>query len=570
MNNSKYLKELIAVSTGDQIADVLIKNIRLINTFNGEIEETNIALYKDRIAGIGDYTQSKEEIDIDNDFLAPNFIDGHTHLESSMLHPLGYTKAVIPKGISTIVTDLHELANIAGIEGIEFVLEWSDKLPMDIILEAPSCVPSTDYETSGAEINENDIKELLDYKNVIGLGEMMSFPAVIQGNEDTLKKILIAKDKIIDGHAPELNGKELNAYISAGIRSEHESTTLQEAKEKLRKGMYIMIREGSSEKNLEALLPLVDENTYNRCMFITDDRTCSDLLREGGVDHIVRKAIKFGLDPIRAIQLATINPANYFNLRERGLIAPGFLANMFTFKDLNNINANLVFYRGKLVAQNGNSIFKAPPIQNELTDTFDVKDFSKDSLKINTNKIQNGSINYPVIKIIPHQIITEKIIKDLQVSDGIILPDPKNDILKLVVIERHKATGNIGKGFVKGFGLKKGALASSIAHDSHNIICVGYTDKAITIAVEKIRRLNGGLVVANNDHIISNLPLPIAGLLSPKPLKKVVVNFEKLEKAAHQLGDLPDEPFSILSFLGLAVIPELRLTDRGYFDLTEI
>jgi len=570
MNDSKYLKELISVSRGDQIADVLIKNARLINTFNGEIEQTNIAIFRDRIAGIGDYTQSKEVIDFNNDFIAPNFIDGHTHLESSMLHPLGYAKAVIPKGISTIVTDLHELANVSGIKGIEFVFDWSDKLPMDIILEAPSCVPSTDHETSGAKINENDIKELLDYNKVIGLGEMMSFPAAIQGNEDVLKKILIAKDKIIDGHAPELNGKELNAYISAGIRSEHESTTLQEAKEKLGKGMYIMIREGSSEKNLEALLPLVDKNTYNRCMFITDDRTCSDLLREGGVDHIVRKAIKFGLDPIRAIQLATIIPANYFNLRERGVIAPGFLANMFTFKDLNNIKANTVFYRGEIVAKNGNSIFKAPPIQDELTDTFNVKDFSKDSLKIKTNKIQNGTIKYPVIKIIPYQIITEKIKKDLHVSNGIILPDPKDDILKLVVVERHKATGNIGKGFVKGFCLKKGALASSIAHDSHNIISVGNNDEAINIAVKKVSNLKGGLVVANNDHVISSLPLPIAGLLSPKPLNKVVENFERLKNTAHQLGDLPEEPFSILSFLALAVIPELRLTDRGYFDLTEI
>jgi len=570
MNNLDFLKGLIAVARGDKKADLVLKNVKMINTFNSELKKTNIIIYKDKIAGIGDYTQAKEKMNINGDYITPSFINGHTHLESSMLHPLGYAKAVIPKGISTIVTDLHELANVSGIKGLEFVLDWSDKLPMDIILGAPSCVPSTDFETSGAEINENDIKKLLRHKNAIGLGEMMNFPAIINGEEAVLNKILMAEGKIIDGHAPELTRKKLNAYIAAGIRSEHEATTIQEAKEKLRKGMHIMIREGSSEKNLEALLPLVNENTYNRCMFVTDDRTCSDLLREGGVDHIVRKAIKLGLDPIRAIQLATINPANYFNLGERGLISPGFLANMFTFKDLNNIKANLVFYRGELVAKNGNSIFKAPTIQNKLNDTFNVKDFSKDSLKINTNKIQNGSINYPGIKIIPHQIITEKIIKDLKVSNGIILPDPKNDILKLVVIERHKATGNIGKGFVKGFGLKKGALASSIAHDSHNIICVGYTDKAITIAVEKVRSLNGGVVVANNDHIISNLPLPIAGLLSPKPLKKVVVNFEKLEKAAHQLGDLPDELFSILSFLGLAVIPELRLTDQGYYDLTEI
>lgn len=570
MNNLNFLKELIEVARGDRSADVIVENARMINTFNADIEEVNVALYHDRIAGFGDYSAAKKKIDLQGDYLAPSFINGHTHLESSMLHPLGYAQAVIPKGTSAIITDLHELANVKGKEGINFVLKWSEKLPMDIILMTPSCVPSTNFETSGAKIDKEDIHELLTQEDAIGLGEMMSFPEVIQGKKEVLRKVLTAKQKIIDGHAPELSGKDLNAYIAAGIYSEHEAITLMEAKEKLKKGMYIMIREGSSEKNLEALLPLVDNNTYNRCMFVTDDRNCSDLLKEGEIDNVIRKSINLGLDPIRAIQLATINPSQYFCLHDRGAIGPGYLANLITFSDLNDIRADLVFYRGKLVAKNGKAKFKAPEIKGKLMDTFNVKSFAKKDLKIKTNEIKQGRIEYPVIEIIPRQIITEKILEDLRVRNGIVLPNTEKDILKLVVVERHKATGNIGKGFVKGFGLKKGALASSIAHDSHNIVCVGENDKAIEMAIKEVQKLNGGLIVSNNNEILSKLPLPIAGLLSPKPLHEVVENFEDLENTADKLGHLPEEPFSILSFLALAVLPEIRLTDQGYVDLTEL
>lgn len=570
MINLNFLKDLIAVARGDKPADIILKNTRLINTFNANIEHTNVAIYKDKIAGVGDYNSGKKKIDLNEDYLAPSFINGHTHLESSMLHPLGYAQAVIPHGTSTIITDLHELANVRGKEGIQFVLDWSDKLPLDIILMTPSCVPSTKFETSGASIDKEDIVQLLHKKNTLGLGEMMNFPDVINGKEEVLDKILTAKDTIIDGHAPELSGKDLNSYISAGIYSEHESTTLKEAEEKLKKGMYIMIREGSSEKNLEDLLPLVNDNTYPRILFVTDDRTCSDLLEEGEIDNVIRKAIRLGLDPVRAIQLATINPAQYFYLHDRGAIAPGYLANLLSFKDLDDIKTNLVFYKGELVAKKGKPQFTVPEFTGELMDTFNLKDFSIESLKIKTNEIQEGQIEYPVIKIIPRQIITEKLIENLKVSNGIILPNYEKDILKLVVVERHKATGNIGKGYVKGFGLKKGAMASSIAHDSHNVICVGYNDHAIELAIKEVRDLNGGLVVSDDKKVRASLPLPIAGLLSPKPLKNVVNKFENLEKQAQQLGNLPEEPFSILSFLALAVIPELRLTDKGYVDLTEV
>jgi len=558
------LKELISVARGEMPADLLLKNARIVNTFIGEIEQGDVAIYGDRIAGVGNYDKAKETIDLQGRFLAPGLINGHTHIESSMLHPARYAQAVVPRGTLALVTDLHEIANVCGFKGIKFVTDWARKLPLDMLFLAPSCVPATHLETSGARISSREIKKILAHPNVIGLGEMMNFPGVVSGNEEVLKKISAAKGKIIDGHAPGLAGKELNAYLSAGIRSDHESTTLEEGREKLRRGMYLMIREGSSEKNLDVLLPLVTDNTYKRCFFVVDDRSCSDLLREGDIDAVVRKAISRGLEPVRAIQMATINAAEYFRLHDRGAIAPGYVANFITITDLTRLEIDTVFYKGKPVAKQGKPLFLPPPVTLELKDTVRLKSPTGKALKIAA-----AGETYPVIEIIPGQIVTRKAMEKIKVVDGTAMPDVERDILKLVVVERHRASGNIGVGLVKGFGLKKGALASSVAHDSHNIIAVGANDLDILKAIEEINRLHGGLVVCADLEILAFLPLPIAGLLSPEPLDIVVSQHETVEKAAASLGNLPPSPFAILSFLALPVIPELRLTDLGLVDVNE-
>jgi adenine deaminase len=569
------LKELISVARGETPGDLLIKNARIVNTFVGEIEQADVAIYGDRIAGIGDYGKAKEIIDLQGGFLAPGLINGHTHIESSMLHPARYAQAVVPRGTLAAVTDLHEIANVCGLQGIKFVMDWAQKLPLDMIFMAPSCVPATHLETSGARIGFEEIKELLAYPNIIGLGEMMNFPGVVSGNEEVLKKITASRGEVIDGHAPGLSGKELNAYLSAGILSDHESTMLEEGREKLQRGMYLMIREGSSAKNLDTLLPLVTDNTYNRCFFVVDDRSCSDLLHEGDIGAMVRKAISRGLEPVRAIQMATINTAEYFRLYDRGGISPGYIANLITITDLAKLEVDMVFYQGKLVARQGEPLFSLPPVTPELAATVRIKPLTAESLKVpvpRRERLGEGETSeesYPVIEIVPGQIVTKKVVEKMKVVDGVVMPAPERDILKLVVVERHKASGNIGLGLVKGFGLKKGALASSVAHDSHNIVAVGTNDLDILKAIEEINRLQGGLVVCANQEILASLSLSIAGLLSPEPLDVVVSQHEKVEEAAASLGNLPPAPFALLSFLALPVIPELRLTDLGLVDVNE-
>jgi adenine deaminase len=432
-----------------------------------------------------------------------------------------------------------------------------------MLFMAPSCVPATHLETSGARINSREVRKILAHPKIIGLGEMMNFPGVVSADEEILRKIDASEGKVIDGHAPGLTGRELNAYLSAGILSDHESTTLEEGKEKLRRGMYLMIREGSSEKNLDTLLPLVNDNTYRRCFFVTDDRNCSDLLWEGDIDAVVRKAIERGLDPVRAIQMATINTAEYFRLRGRGGIGPGSIANLITITDLAKLEIDLVFYQGKLVARQGKPLFPLPPVSVELRDTVRIKPVMARSLRI------TGNETYPVMEIVPGQVVNKKVMEKVNMVDGAVVPDVERDILKLVVVERHKASGNVGVGLVKGFGLKKGALASSVAHDSHNIIAVGTNDLDILKAIEEINRLQGGLVACANLEVLAALPLPIAGLLSPEPLDVVVSQHEIVEKTAASLGRLPQSPFVILSFLALPVIPELRLTDLGLVDVAQ-
>lgn len=559
------LNQLIAVARGTASADLILCNAKIVNTFSGEIEEGNIAIYQNKIAGIGDYDNAKEKINLKGMYVSPGLIDGHIHTESSMLHIARYAEAVVPRGVTGIVTDLHEIANVKGIAGIKYVLDCAKSLPLDLYLMAPSCVPATHLETAGACITSDDIKDILSWGETTGLGEMMNFPGVLFSDAQVLAKIEASQDKVVDGHAPGLGGKDLNAYISSGITSDHESTKFSEAQEKLRKGMYIMIREGSSEKNLEELLPLVTDKTYKRCIFVVDDRSCSDILRDGDIDAVVRKAMKLGLDPVRAVQMATINTAERFNIRGIGAIAPGYIANIAVMKDLSKFKAEMVFHHGKLVARNGKPLF-VPSIRAnaQMTHSMKIKPFGVKRLELDASKWKQ-----PIIEIVPNQIITKSVNIKPKTSDELIVADTKRDILKLVVVERHKDTGNIGIGLVKGFGIKRGALASSVAHDSHNIIAVGTNDIDIYKAIKEIEKLGGGLVVAADGKIISSLPLPIAGLLSDQPLEKVVKKLEKVEKAAADLGSKLVAPFATLSFLALPVIPELRLTDKGLVDVLQ-
>lgn len=559
------LADLILVARGESPADLVLTNARVVNVFNGEVEAGSVAIYSDKIAGIGDYHGAKQVVDLDGRYLAPGFINGHTHIESSMLDVGQYARAVVARGTLAVVTDLHELTNVCGIDAIRYILNSARRLPLELFLMAPSCVPATHLETSGACLEAYELKRILGWKGVIGLGEMMNFPGVIGGSSNVLNKIDMAKGKTIDGHAPSVRGKDLAAYIAAGIYSDHESVSIDEAREKLKQGMYIMIREGSSEKNLEALLPLVTDKTYKRCMFVVDDRSCADLLRDGDMDAIVRKAIKLGLEPVRAIQLATINAAEYFGLKRLGAIAPGYIANLTVVDNLSEFNIDMVFHRGELVAEKGKALFKAGKYRGKKpANTVNIKTFDIKALRLTAK-----GETMPVIEIVPGQIITKKRVMKVGIKDGAVVPDIENDILKLVVVERHCATGNVGIGLVKGFCLKRGALVSSVAHDSHNIITVGTDDGDIYAGIKEVERLQGGLAVVADGNVLASLPLPIGGLLSDQPLEDVVAQLEQLKALAADLGSRLPSPFATLSFLALPVIPELRLTDMGLVDVGE-
>ncbi len=559
------LARLISIARGETPADLLFSNARIVNVFNGEIERGDVAISEGTIAGIGDYSQAKETIDLEGRYLAPAFINGHTHLESSMLDIPQYARAVVPHGTLSIVTDLHEIANVCGLAGIRYVLNCARQLPINIFLMAPSCVPASPLETSGADLGSPEIRQILKLPECIGLGEVMNFPGVIAGESSLLDKISLAKGHPIDGHAPGVSGKSLNAYISAGIHSDHESTSLGEAREKLARGMYVMIREGTSAKNLEALLPLVTDRTYKRCLLVVDDRSATDLLEDGDIDAVVRKAVRLGLEPVRAIQMATINAAEYFKLDRLGAVAAGYPADLIVLDDLLKLEISLVFRRGKLVAKEGSPLFSCPQCPHRgVIHTVTVKPFNEEALRISALRASE-----PVIEVIPGQIVTRKIQERVKIADGEIVSDTKRDILKLVVVERHHATGNIGTGLVRGFGLKRGALASSIAHDSHNIIAVGVTDSDIMTAINRIQNLQGGLVVVADEKVLAELALPVAGLLSIETLEAVAAKLAKLDDAARELGTVLPSPFGILSFLALPVIPEIKLTDRGLIDVNK-
>ena len=559
---NNVLKNIIEVARGQAPADLLLKHARIINVFTGEVEKGNVALSGGRIAGVGEYYKAKEVIDLDGQYLSPAFINGHTHIESSLLDIDRYASVVIPHGTLGVISDLHEIANVLGISGIRYILDRARRLPFDFFLMAPSCVPSSHLESSGARLEAGDIKKLLRLKNCLGLGEVMNYPGIIEGNQDILAKITIASKKLIDGHAPSLRGEKLNAYLSAGIYSDHESTGLAEAKEKLSRGMFIMIREGSSEKNLETILPLVNDYNERRFFFVVDDRNPMDLVEDGDIDAVVRHSIAIGLSPIKAIQMATINPAEYFGLRKMGAIAPGYQANLIVISDLINVTIDKVFYKARLTAEHGMMITNFGQAKNDIPPSMNIRPFPIEALRL---KAKGESM--PVIEIIPGQIVTRKVIEKVKTNDGMVISDTENDLLKLVVVERHHSTGNIGLGMVRGFNLKKGALVSSIAHDAHNIIAVGTNDADIYQGIKEVERIGGGLAVVADGKIEASLALPVAGLLSREPAKEVAKKYTRLERVASIFGSTLTSPFSTLSFLALPVIPEIRLTDLGLVDV---
>ena len=550
-------QRIIAVAAGREKADLVLKNAKYLNVFSNEFLCGDIAVANGLIAGVGKY-DGKTEIDVSGKLVLPGFIDAHIHLESSMVTPAEFAKAVVAHGTTTVITDPHEITNVMGIDGVEYMIQASQNLPIDVHFMMPSCVPATEIDESGAELDCKDIDLYLDNKKVLGLAEMMNYVGVINGDKNVLSKIVTsqAHHKKIDGHAPELSGNDLNAYIAAGVYSDHECSTFENALEKLRKGQFIMIREGTAAHNLKALMPLLTQQYYSRCMFATDDKHPSDLLYGGHIDYIVKQALKNGADPIVALKTATHHAARYFLLNNKGAIASGYLADIVVVDNLEDFNVETVFKRGKLVFDGEVKDFSAPTVDEKLAEKcFDT--FHLDSVTPSSFKVE-GKLG--LIGLVGGELLT----RNLGTADKI---DVENDILKIACIERHKGTNHIGVGYVKGYSLKSGAVATSVAHDSHNIITVGCNDDDIAVAVNAIKDSKGGIAVVENGKIKALLELPIAGLMSDEPLTTVNEKLENAKLSAYELGaDKSIDPFMTLSFLSLPVIPSLRITTKGVFD----
>lgn len=563
-----YLKDLLAAARGDIFSDIVISNCQVVNIFTGEILENDVAIYGDKIAGIGRGYEGRRTIDAKGAFVVPGFIESHFHIESTMLRPSELVRLVVPRGTTCMVADPHEIANVAGLDGIEFLLSDSEELPMDLFIMAPSCVPATEYETAGANINTREIEKLYNHSRVLGLAEVMNFPGVIEGKDEVLSKIIASRGRPIDGHAPMLSGMHLNAYAAAGIQSDHECTTHQEATEKVRLGMRIMMRDGTSAHDLENLLPAVTPLNSGRFMLATDDRHADELAKHGHMDLLCRKAVRAGLDPIEALRMVTINPAEHFRLFDRGAVAPGYLADILILENLESFRPATVIKSGQEVASEG--LLKVPvkhsTVQRTIQDTIRMNTVKPQDLKI---PLSGKSAKVRIIEVIPGSLLTRAAVGEVEVDEnGNFLPDPGADLACLYVFERHRATGRIGRGIVRGFGLKNGAIASSVAHDSHNIICVSVDDDSAARAVNAIVENGGGLSVDPGDGSTSILPLSICGLISDRNAEQFLYDIAEMKKAVPSTGIEEGDPFMILSFLALPVIPELKLTDRGLFDVT--
>ncbi|MFO7675626.1 MAG: adenine deaminase [bacterium] len=561
------LPALLAAARGDEPADLLLRGGQVINVFTGEIRRADVAVKDGRIAGVGfGYERAGETVDVSGQYVAPGFIDGHIHIESSMLPVHEFARLCLAHGTTAVVADPHEIANVLGVRGIEYILRASEGLPLDVFVMAPSCVPATAMESSGASVTARDIAKLLRHERVLGLGEMMNYPGVVFGDRDALAKLAAARAaaKLTDGHAPGLGDRLLAAYAAAGVGSDHECVGRGEALEKLRAGFRLMVREGSAARNLTGLLPVINDFNLRRCMFVTDDRHPEELLRDGHLDSILRHAVRQGMHPAAAVQMVTLNPAEYFGLARRGAVAPGWRADLVVLGDLDRFRVRWVLRDGKPVARDGRLLAKLKPHRDKsVTGTVKPGSLTKARFVIKAS----GDL-CRVIRVVPDQIVTEQHVLPPTVRAGRVVADPERDLLKLAVIERHRATGRTGLGLVAGFGLKQGALGTTVAHDSHNIIIVGATDEDMLAAAKELRRLGGGMVAVARGKVAASLRLPIAGLLADEPAEDVAAALRRLLEKAHVWGSRLPNPFATLSFLALPVIPELKLTDRGLVDVS--
>lgn len=555
-------ERIINIARGLEKADLVIKNATILNVLSEEIHKADVAIAEGIIAGIGDNYHGLKEIDIHGAYLSPAFMDGHVHIESSMLLPSEFAKAVVPAGTTTVIIDPHEISNVFGLHGISFMREAVQDLPMDVYTMLPSCVPATPFETSGFDLNSYDLSLLIDKPWVLGIAEMMNFPGVLNLDKNVMAKLSLAKSKgkRIDGHAPCLTDKDLCAYIASGVTSDHECTTPDEAIEKMRKGMYIMIREGSAAKDLDALIPVLLEKNTRKCIFVTDDRHPEDLPEH--INSMVRKAVEAGVSPIKAIQMASLNTAEYFRIQNQGAIAPGYKADLLVFPDLKTFKPDIVLKSGEVVAENGKLVADIydrdiPNVRGSVNVKW---------IRLDDFKIKAETDNVQAIEVIPHQLITKGVEAKINVVDGYAESNVDTDTLKICVIERHRAGGNIGKGFVKGFNLKSGAMASTVAHDSHNMIVIGTNDSDMYFAAVALIQSQGGKIVVDNGEVLAHLPLPIAGLISDEKFETVIKKSMELNKAAKSIGCKIDDPFMAMGFLSLPVIPELKITDKGVFN----
>jgi adenine deaminase len=565
-NSIESLKSIIEAAMGDRKVDLLLKNARIVNTLSGDIHEDSVAIDGGRIAGFGEY-DAKEVIDLEGAYLMPGFIDGHVHIESSMVSVAEFARAVIPCGTTSAVIDPHEIGNVLGIKGIRYMLDSSVDACLGVYVMLPSCVPSTPLETSGYTLSATELKELINDPRVLGLGEMMSYPAVIFRDEDTMRKIAMTYEtaqgrKAVDGHAPNLEGKNLNAYTAAGIKSDHECTNVREAMMKIRAGMYVMIREGTAAKNLKNLLPAVNEANARRFVFCTDDRHLEDIATEGHIDNSVRTAIKAGINPVTAVRMASLNTAEYFGIKDLGAIAPGYQADMLVVRNIDTLEIEKVFKKGRLVSENGK--IKEGAVKDyagKLPLSMNVVNLSPEAFALKA-----GGKKARAIEVIPHEILTKTAIVQVKEKNGYVQADIENDVLKISVVERHHGTGNIAKGLVKGFGLKRGAIASSVSHDSHDIIVVGTNEKDMYTAVSEIVKNGGGITAALDGKIIESLALPVAGLMSEESGLFVREKVKALYAAAEKLGSSIPDPYMAMAFLSLPPLPEIRITDHGVID----
>jgi adenine deaminase len=556
------LKKRLAAARGEEAADLLLKGGILVNVLSGALESHDIALFDGIVIGFGDY-EAIETLDVRGAYICPSFWDGHFHLESSMLTPPELARIVVPLGTGAMVCDPHEIANVWGVDGIRFLLETSEHLPMDFYFLLPSCVPATNLETAGADIALKDLLALKSHARILGLAEVMNFPGLVHGDEGLLRKVLAFEDQVVDGHAPLLSGKALNAYLTAGIGSDHECSQLEEAKEKLSRGMYIMIREGTAARNMQDLLPLVTPMNSRRMIFVTDDRHLEDLSERGHMNQLLSQAVRAGLDPVLAVQMATLNTAQYFGISKRGAVAPGFQADLAVVEDLKTFSVQTVVKKGKVVWREGEFL-----VQPSVTPP------EKPSLSIRVASLPETCFQIPaagkfvqVMEVVPGQIITRKTEAEARIENDLVVADPDRDIIKIAVVERHRGTGNVGLGLVRGFGMKRGALCSSVAHDSHNLIVVGVKDEDMFAALQAVLSMDGGQAAVKDGAVIARLALPIAGLMSDRPALELLSRRRELIRAARSLGCILEDPYMTMSFLALPVIPSLKITDRGLVDV---